>query len=287
MKSFLKRSVMVAAFLMILFAVGYYFAVFDGVGSLKKLASSDEVEELKAQVVQLQKQADQLNADKQTNEATIAKYTEDLKNKDLELQKLEYSISLNKKEITLWTDRINSCVNKPSDVSKSSCFDRIAKYINESRGEEAEVKSQWSVHSARSATDNLANVQLQSIAVKTFENQQHSAAEPSLYLFCKDRKSTVALSWDRKISQGFFNMTTQFDEGPAIENGWQVDKTGNSLVYYDDSRLFIEDMLDHKTVSFEFNLPKTSLLATFEIEGLRNELETLRDSCGWQTMASL
>jgi uncharacterized membrane-anchored protein YhcB (DUF1043 family) len=268
------------------FTAGFFLAASGIITVIPDRTTKTELEQLHQQLAQLQQQLYESQTHVTTQTQTITTLTAEKQKLTKQMADIEQKFALNKQELTLWTERITSCSNKPTELSKSSCFERIASYVQANEGQEGS-NSLWSIHSSRPAESDLADVQLQSKAIKAFADKQHLQTTPSMILFCKSQQSTVALAWNRALDQGYHTLTAQLDDAPPVEQRWQVDVSGTTLVYYDDPKPFIETMLNHKRVTFQFKTTKTDFVATFDVEGLRSELEALTDSCGWQSMASL
>lgn len=105
---------------------------------------------------------------------------------------------------------------------------------------------------------------------------------PTLYLSCRDGRTKLSIAWYEDPEGNHNDVTTRIDDGREVRRTWR-NEAGEASVFPEDSTTaFVADLLEADSLTVETNLYKRMpVTAVFRIEGLAEEIDPLREACGW------
>ncbi len=146
-------------------------------------------------------------------------------------------------------------------------------------------KGKWQVTTSKSEFDSSTTVLLSLDAENTVEGWL-TITLPTLVLMCKERELNVYVNVGTQsdVEYGLYEKATvrvRFDQNQAFETVANESTTGEALFFRDPHQMIIS-MLKSNEMIFGFTpFNANPAVATFDLHGLKNVIEPLKQSCNW------
>ncbi len=105
---------------------------------------------------------------------------------------------------------------------------------------------------------------------------------PTLYLSCASEGTQLYIVWYEDPEGNHNDVTTRIDDGREVRRTWSNDNGDSSYFPEDSASHFIRDLAEADSLTVDTNLYKRMpITAVFQLDGLGEELEPLREECDW------
>ncbi len=185
-----------------------------------------------------------------------------------------------------WADQtkdIAVCASKSSDAVRLICYDSLAIKlgVDKPKTKITTGKGHWKVRDDKSQIDDSVNVTL-SLSSNKKVHSGYKSVQPRLYVRCSENKTNVFLTWDLYLGLKQTNMLTRFDKLKASTSSWSL-STDNKAVFVKGSNInFAQKLMKHKKLLVQITpYNKNPVMATFDISGLKEAIQPLREACKW------
>jgi type VI secretion system protein VasI len=140
----------------------------------------------------------------------------------------------------------------------------------------------WSVNAETSPIDDSTNVDLSLASTSTIDGQFGSAAQPYLYVRCKERKTEVFVVWDVYLGIGETDVLNRLDDSPARTLEWSISTDYKATFYPGNDIAFARELQKHERLLLRVTpYGEKPVTATFDLAGLENAIEPLKKACRW------
>lgn len=182
-----------------------------------------------------------------------------------------------KKEIAI-------CAAKESDAERLICYDKLAKKlgIDKSKSKSIKGKGKWQVRKSISPIDDSTNVYLYLNSEEPVKSG-YKIVRPSLYIRCKENKTDVYLNWNLYLGLDTTKMLTRFDSEPAYTSTWSISTDTKAVFVRGNNDIsFAKKMMEHSKLLVQITpYGENPVMATFDIKGLKEAINPLREACHW------
>lgn len=105
---------------------------------------------------------------------------------------------------------------------------------------------------------------------------------PTLYLSCESGRTRLSIAWHEDPEGSDNDVTTRIDEGREVRRTWR-NETDESSVFPGDSTVhFVRELMEADSLTVRTDLYKRMpVTVVFRLDGLAEEIEPLREACGW------
>ncbi|MDP1545269.1 MAG: type VI secretion system-associated protein TagO [Anaerolineales bacterium] len=181
---------------------------------------------------------------------------------------------------------IGILLNNPSSSTTSSPQSTIAPTLAPTQTNTPKpFTGKWQVSTSKSEFDNSTTVAL-SLDAESFIEGWLTTTLPTLVLRCKEREIDVYVNvgTQSNVEYGRYNKATvrvRFDQNQAFETITSESTTGEALFFRDPHQMIIS-MLRSNEMVFGFTpFNANPAVTTFDLRGLENVIEPLKQSCNW------
>lgn len=192
----------------------------------------------------------------------------------------------------------SDCHKLTTDYIRLMCYDTVTGYVKppaspsnpaQIEGSQAvtvaEAKpkgQQWRLETENSALHNRKDVWL-SVSSSNTEGNVIGTPEPAtLWLRCMENSTNLLIGFNRYTSD---NQNVQFklDDGPIQDQWMETMRGGEGIGIWSGSRAipFIKGMFDKEALVLSYDTYEGPVEFTFNISGLREQIEPLASACGW------
>lgn len=181
---------------------------------------------------------------------------------------------------------IGVLLNNPSTVIATSPQSTIAPTLAPTQtNTPTPFTGKWQVSTSKSEFDNSTTVAL-SLEAESFIEGWLTTTLPTLVLRCKEREIDVYVNvgTQANVEYGLYDAATvrvRFDQDQAFETVANESTDGEALFFQDPHEMIIA-MLKSNEMVFGFTpFNADPVVTTFDLRGLKNVIEPLKQSCNW------
>lgn len=176
-----------------------------------------------------------------------------------------------------------ACAATKDGVKRLACYDDLAK----KRGAVAETTTtgagKWTYSEKVSKIDDSVNAYLYVNSTEKVAGQI-GKVQPSLYITCREKKTSLYFNFDRFITTGYAHPTIRIDREKARDYTMSVSTSNEAFGLWSGKKairfikkLFGKDRLLVRVTPYG----ASAVTAEFEIGGLEAAIKPLRTACGW------
>lgn len=181
---------------------------------------------------------------------------------------------------------IGTLLNNPSSTTAPLPQSTIAATLPPTRtNTPVPFTGKWQVATSKSEFDNSTTVAL-SLEAESFIEGWLTTTLPTLVLRCQEREIDVFINIGTQsdVEYGLYEKATvrvRFDQNQAFETVTSESTTGEALFFRDPYQMIIA-MLRSNEMVFGFTpFNADPAVTTFDLRGLKNVIEPLKQSCNW------
>jgi type VI secretion system protein VasI len=181
---------------------------------------------------------------------------------------------------------ISMLLNNPSSTTAPLPQSTIAPALSPTQtNTPVPFTGKWQVSTGKSEFDNSTTVAL-SLKAESFIEGWLTTTLPTLVLRCQEREIDVYVNigTQSNVEYGLYEKATvrvRFDQNQAFETVTNESTTGEALFFRDPHEMIIA-MLRSNEMVFGFTpFNADPAVTTFDLRGLKNVIEPLKQSCNW------
>lgn len=194
-------------------------------------------------------------------------------------------------ELNLNNDEILACKLISDSKQRLACFDKVDKKIAEPVVSKKDANDdsnptgdvgKWVINKEQSPLDDSWNVYVYQNADEPIRGMFGRPAMPTLFLTCREGKTSLYLSWDVYLGLNETSMTYRTDSEKSVKRSWNI-STDNKAVFYTGNTINLaKDLMRGKSI-YATIIPygESSVSARFDLTGLSEAIKPLRSACKW------
>lgn len=171
-------------------------------------------------------------------------------------------------------DRLLDCARIQDDGERLDCFDGLAGSLQAS-SEVAE--SGWKMNAKSDPIDDTETLTLYLAAANTTPE-----VEKPVYLFirCRSGETSSFITWNRELAGA--ETLVRFDQAEAERQYWNLSTDSEATFQPGDGEAFVKRLMETRVLTVQVNpVDSRPLTAVFDLAGLEDAVDPLRESCGW------
>ena len=180
---------------------------------------------------------------------------------------------------------IATCAAEKNSVKRLECYDALANKLGVDRpAVTTEISGRWSVSTKTSPIDDSTNVYMYVDADELIRDRYGNATRPSLWVRCAENTTSLFINWGVYLGLDETWMTHRIDDAKAVTSEWSVSTTNESVGRWrgGSSIPFIKGLFDRRTLLAQITpYGESPVIVTFNVSGLEEAVQPLRDACGW------
>lgn len=182
-------------------------------------------------------------------------------------------------------DDIAACATVEDDAERLSCYDGLAAEILTLSPTKAGLAiNGWSVTQEASLIEKGQNVFMSVDANETIPDGSGGRERPTLWIRCKDGTTSIYVVWDIFLGIDRTSMLHQIDSDTAQGDIWEISRNYKSVGKWSARKSvpFIKSLFGGSKLLTEI-VPhdEQAIQVTFDIAGLENAIQPLRQACEW------
>lgn len=140
----------------------------------------------------------------------------------------------------------------------------------------------WRVSTETSPIDDSTNVHLALDSTNSITGRFGSNAQPRLYIRCKEKTTEVFVVWDVYLGIDETDILHRLDDRPARTLEWSISTDYKAAFYPGNDISFARELQKHDKLLLRVTpYGESPVTATFELAGLENAIESLKQACRW------
>ena len=144
-----------------------------------------------------------------------------------------------------------------------------------------EPEPNWRARAEVSALDDSINVVLINQSINTIPDRFGRQNHAQLSLRCQEGRTEVLINWGQFITTQSARVTTRLGAGEAQTSEWNM-SSNHEATFHRRPIDHIRELLEANEVLYQVTPHgQNPVRASFELYGLADEIDTLRQSCGW------
>jgi type VI secretion system protein VasI len=175
------------------------------------------------------------------------------------------------------------CAAISGDAQRLTCYDELAESMGvaEPASSASEV-GRWNVEVEVSPIDDSRNVFLTVESESAIRNSIGRPVKPVLFIRCKENTTEVFIAWGVYLGLDSTRVLERLDKQDATTTAWN-NSTDNKAVFRRGNKIdYVKTLMEHDKVLYQVTpYNESPVMASFDLRGLSEAVEPLRDSCGW------
>ncbi len=177
----------------------------------------------------------------------------------------------------------SNCPSIENDIARLACYDKEAESLEKNSNEQQELEDlkkeygDWIVDVTESPLNDSKEVTIMRVS-DDFENRRNPAI---LMLRCQRNKTDAFVSWSEYLGSDNMKVAYRIDKEEAKNVWWNASSNGQAS-FIPKAISFIKSLEGKESIYIEAEKYRGGRVsATFNISGIEEVIEPLREACSW------